>query len=126
MKSKINLPGFMSDGVMSINNLINKSLKTQVIHSNLFTNKNIFPQLVGGGSGGGQGFSCNEPGNPGKCNCTGPADSADCKAMEKNCSGPISCGWLVDDCTCDFKAIGPGPVKKPPLAPRNRSYSRLF
>lgn len=58
-------------------------------------------------NGGGLSFSCNEPGWPGTCSCTGPIDSADCKAMKKNCSGDITCGWLVDNCTCKMALVRP-------------------
>ncbi len=53
---------------------------------------------------GALGFSCNEATNPGRCSCTGPKESGDCKAMAKNCSGDINCGWAVDNCTCTHKA----------------------
>ena len=65
-------------------------------------------QNTGGGTGGAS-FSCGEPGNPNSCSCTGPIDSTDCKNMKKNCSGDITCGWLVDNCTCKYT---PETIKK--------------
>jgi hypothetical protein len=77
-------------------------------------NTNVTPPVAGsppasvarisGGGPGGAGFSCNEPGNPGRCSCTGPIDSQDCKDMSKNCDGDITCGWLVQNCTCKHKS----------------------
>jgi hypothetical protein len=61
-------------------------------------------------TGGGLGFTCGGRDFPGQCSCDGPSDSADCKAMQKNCSGPISCGWFVDNCTCPFRSFGRFPV----------------
>ena len=66
-------------------------------------------QNTGGGAGGGASFLCGEPDNPGKCSCMGPIDSTDCKNMKKNCDGDISCGWLVDNCTCKYT---PATLKK--------------
>lgn len=61
-----------------------------------------------GGGTGGASFTCGGPDYPGKCSCTGPADSVDCKNMKKNCDGDISCGWLVDNCTCKYTAVRKG------------------
>ena len=38
------------------------------------------------------------------CSCAGPADSRDCRGMKKNCSGPITCGGLLERCTCKYTA----------------------
>ena len=76
-------------------------------------------EALKGTSAGGQGFDCNEPGIPGRCSCRGPSDSADCKAMKKNCADDINCGWAVDNCTCTFKPLasrGGGKTQRAPAA----------
>lgn len=68
------------------------------------------PKNTSGGAG--LGFDCNEPSNPGRCSCMGPIESADCKSMEKNCDGTITCGPFVDNCTCKHKAVVRAPQAK--------------
>jgi hypothetical protein len=55
--------------------------------------------------GGGLSFDCSAGDAPiGKCYCTPPADSQDCKDMGQYCDGGISCGWLVSYCECKQKS----------------------
>jgi hypothetical protein len=64
------------------------------------------------------GFSCGDIGNGDVCSCAGPADSRDCRGMNKNCSGPLTCGGLLERCTCKYTApftgIGGGPLHGTP------------
>lgn len=116
--NEMNIPGFTAESALSMTGRSYRLIGRGCAGSApLMATSGVRAALISGGSGGGLGFKCNEPELPGMCSCEGPIDSADCKAMQKNCDGPIECGWLLDYCLCKFKPLTATPIGKFPRVP---------
>jgi hypothetical protein len=110
----MNTPGFTAESALSMASRAYRLIRLRCPEVGRFPATEVRVAAISGGSGGGSGFTCGGPDFPGECSCMGPIDSADCKAMEKNCAGPIHCGWAVDNCTCDFTPLTRPPITKFP------------